>query len=135
MCNTEISPKTRITSRVRHWADTVDMAPRSMAYLDAVATELSVADGRVLMTEGDLGREAFFILEGTVSVFRDGEEIATLGAGDVVGETALLGGTYRNATVVSTSPCRIYVLTPSELRSIMNGDPVLADRFASAHAA
>ena len=44
----------------------------------------------MLTREGDLGREFFVIVDGEVSVTKDGEEIRRLGPGDFFGEIALI---------------------------------------------
>jgi len=43
-------------------------------------------------------------------VVRDDELVTTVGAGDYVGEAALLTDAPRNATVVATTPVRAYRL-------------------------
>jgi CRP/FNR family cyclic AMP-dependent transcriptional regulator len=49
---------------------------------------------------------AYVLLEGRARVFRNGVPIADVETGDVVGETALLNGTLRNATVTSIAPLK-----------------------------
>ncbi len=48
--------------------------------------------------------KAYILLDGTVSVRRDGAEIAVLGPGDIVGEAAIVGHSLRTASIVATSP-------------------------------
>ena len=47
--------------------------------LAAFATETSLADGQILMKQGDYSTELIAIEEGTADVIRDGEKIASLG--------------------------------------------------------
>ena len=57
----------------------------------AMATEdLEVEAGKVLAREGEIGQEFFVIVDGEVSVTKDGEELRTLGPGDFFGEIALI---------------------------------------------
>ena len=56
------------------------------------------------MREGDYSYDVLAIEEGTARVDRDGEHVAELGPGDVVGEMGVLERAQRNATVVATSP-------------------------------
>ena len=65
----------------------------------ALAAEVSVPDGKELVREGDYSYDVLAIEEGTASVERDGERIADLGPGDVVGEMGVLERSQRNATV------------------------------------
>ncbi len=84
--------------------------------LAAFATETSVADGQILMKQGDYSTELIGIEEGTADVIRDGEKIASLGQGDLIGEMGLLEREPRNADVIATSPMRVMKLTHWEIR-------------------
>ena len=55
-----------------------------------IADELDVRAGKVLIREGERGREFFVIVRGEVEVRRKGRKMATLGPGSFVGEMALL---------------------------------------------
>jgi CRP/FNR family cyclic AMP-dependent transcriptional regulator len=91
--------------------------------LAAFATETSVADGQILMKEGDYSTELIGIEEGTADVERDGQKIASLKEGDVIGEMGLLSREPRSATVVATSPMRVVKLTHWEVKR-MSDDTV-----------
>jgi CRP/FNR family transcriptional regulator, cyclic AMP receptor protein len=84
--------------------------------LATFATETSVREGELLVREGEFSTELIAIEEGTAEVLRGDARIATLGAGDVVGETGLLRREPRNADVVATSPMRVFKLTHWEIR-------------------
>jgi CRP-like cAMP-binding protein len=84
--------------------------------LAAFATETSVADGQILMKQGDYSTELIGIEEGSADVIRDGEKIASLGEGDLIGEMGLLEREPRNADVIATSPMRVMKLTHWEIR-------------------
>ncbi len=84
--------------------------------LAAFATETSVAEGQILMKEGDYSTELIAIEEGSADVVRGGEKIASLGSGDLIGEIGLLERGPRTADVVATSPMRVIKLTHWEVR-------------------
>src|SRR5512135_3928430 len=84
--------------------------------LAAFATETSLAEGQILMKQVDYSTELIAIEEGTADVLRDGEKIASLGAGDLIGEMGLLSREPRNADVIATSPMRVFKLTHWEIR-------------------
>ena len=84
--------------------------------LAAFATETSVADGQILMKQGDYSTELIGIEEGTADVIRDGQKIASLKQGDLIGEMGLLEHEPRNADVIATSPMRVMKLTHWEIR-------------------
>ena len=84
--------------------------------LAAFATETSVAEGQMLMKQGDYSTELIGIEEGTADVIRNGKKIASLKQGDLIGEMGLLEREPRNADVIATSPMRVLKLTHWEIR-------------------
>jgi CRP/FNR family cyclic AMP-dependent transcriptional regulator len=84
--------------------------------LAAFASETSVADGQILMKQGDYSTELIAIQEGTADVIQDGKKIASLGEGDLIGEIGLIEREPRNADVIATSPMRVMKLTHWEIR-------------------
>ena len=91
--------------------------------LAAFATETSVAEGQILMKQGDYSVELIAIEEGTADVVRDGDKIASLKKGDLIGEMGLFERRPRNADVIATSPMRVIKLTHWEIRR-MSSDTV-----------
>ena len=82
--------------------------------LEAVAAEtdeLGVADGTTLTRQGEHGREFVVIVDGSADVHSNGRRINRLGAGDFLGEIALISGAPRTATVTTTSASVLLVLT------------------------
>ncbi len=63
--------------------------------------EVTLSAGTVIVDQGQTGREAFVIINGSATVKRNGKKVATLGAGSVVGELSLLDHGPRTATVVA----------------------------------
>jgi CRP-like cAMP-binding protein len=93
--------------------------------------QMPIAAGTVLMHEGAVGSEFMILADGTAEVRQGGRLLATIGAGDVVGEMALLqsaGRGYRNATVTAVTPLTVYVGTPREFRQILAVAPSVAEK-------
>jgi Cyclic nucleotide-binding domain len=68
--------------------------------------------GQALVHQGEEGRELFLLLDGIVDVEVDGEEVAEIGPGALLGEMALLEGGKRTATLWATTPVRAVVVPP-----------------------
>jgi CRP/FNR family transcriptional regulator, cyclic AMP receptor protein len=92
------------------------LSPEEAHRLAAFATETSIADGQILMKQGDYSTELIAIEEGSADVLRDGEKVASLKDGDLIGEMGLLDRRPRNADVIATSPMRVIKLTHWEIR-------------------
>jgi CRP/FNR family transcriptional regulator, cyclic AMP receptor protein len=84
--------------------------------LAAFASETSIANGQILMKEGDYSTELIAIEEGTADILKGGTKIASVGPGDLIGEMGLLSREPRNADVVATSPMLVIRLTHWEIR-------------------
>lgn len=97
--------------------------------------EISVEPGRVLTKQGDFGREAFVVVDGSVCVQIDGAEIATLKAGQQFGELALLDGGVRTATVTATTDTTLLVIDQRSFLSLLDEVPGLARRILASLAA
>ncbi len=72
--------------------------------------------GQALVREGDEGRELFLLLDGIVDVEVNGEEVAEIGPGALLGERALLEGGKRTATLWATTPVRVVVVPPESVK-------------------
>jgi hypothetical protein len=69
--------------------------------------------GETLVEQGEPGRDMFMLVEGLLDVEIDGETVARVGAGALLGELAVLGDGRRKATLRAARPCRVAVL-PAE---------------------
>jgi CRP-like cAMP-binding protein len=109
-----------------------------LAEIASIADEIDLPEGKVLIREGDSGREFFVLIEGKADVERGGRKVATLGPGDFFGEIALIAKTPRNATITTTSPVRALVITDRAFRQLLDHSPqiqngvllALAERIA-----
>jgi len=85
--------------------------------------EITMTAGTVIVDQGQLGREAFVVLDGQVTVKRGGRKIVTMGPGAVVGELSLLDHGPRTATVVCDTDCVLFVLDQRHFRSVLESNP------------
>lgn len=96
----------------------------SPALVTAVESAMERQLSRVIMGEGkpkvrkfkagaaltEQGQEAdaiYLLLDGVIQVLVDGEEVAALGPGALIGERAVLEGGRRTATLIAVSPCKV----------------------------
>jgi CRP/FNR family transcriptional regulator, cyclic AMP receptor protein len=96
------------------------------------ADEIEVPEGTELVRQGEFAYEFFVIEEGNTDVTRDGERVAELGPGDFLGEMGIVGKVVRNATVVTTSPATVIVMTSQAFRSMARSNAAVADRITAA---
>ncbi|HEX8417573.1 MAG TPA: EAL domain-containing protein [Methylobacterium sp.] len=86
--------------------------------------------GSILFEAGETGEAAYLIMEGGLEIFlrRDGREIrlATRGAGEIVGEMALLDSGPRSASARVTAACSLILITEDQIRHRTRQlDPIL----------
>lgn len=93
------------------------------------ADEITVASGTVLVDQGQTGREAFLVLDGSVGIKRNGRKVATLGPGAIVGELALLDHGPRTATAVCESDATLLVVDRRNFLSIVESSHTLTSRL------
>ena len=96
---------------------------RELGQLALVTDEVDVDPETVLITEGDRGREFFVLVGGAADVRRKGRRVNTMGPGDFFGEIALLADRPRTATVTTTAPTHLLVLTDRAFRRLLKDLP------------
>ena len=119
-----------------------DLPEDGLAAVASMASETEIPAGQVLAAEGRAGYSLYVIESGTADVVIDGETVGTIGAGDVVGEMAVLmsppdwsappevaiGGT-RTASVIATSPMRLIMLFKRDVWALEQRVPVMTQRL------
>ena len=98
---------------------------------------LDLAEGAVLLRQGETDRDAFFVLDGRVVVEREesGRHRITrsAGPGEQVGEVSALGGTPRMATAMAEVDTRVLRVPADALRKMMKApamDKIVHARMA-----
>jgi Cyclic nucleotide-binding domain len=75
----------------------------------ATPRRLRVSPGETLVKQGEPGEDLYLMLDGVLALEVDGQEIAELGPGVIVGERAVLEGGKRTSTLRARTPCRVAV--------------------------
>ncbi|HZA89223.1 MAG TPA: cyclic nucleotide-binding domain-containing protein [Solirubrobacterales bacterium] len=105
---------------------------RDLSRIAFLAEEIEVPPGRVLIRQGDPGREAFVIYEGRAKATIRGKGSAKLGPGECFGEMALLHSAPRSATVTAESDMRLLVLGSRQFSTLIEDVPVIGRRVLAA---
>lgn len=96
---------------------------REIAKISAHGRRTKLPEGWSPIWERTPADKAYIILEGSVSVRRDQQEIARLGPGDIVGEAAIVGHSLRTASVVALTPVVAIHFTDDNLRELLDEMP------------
>ncbi len=75
----------------------------------------SIEAGDRLVEQGEGGTDVFLVLDGMLTVTVDGEDLAEIGPGAVVGERALLEGGRRTSTLTAITTVKVAVATPDAI--------------------
>jgi CRP-like cAMP-binding protein len=99
------------------------LSRKDLEEVGRLADEVDLPSGRVLMRQGDIGREFFVIIEGQVRIERDGATIRVSGPGEFLGDIALVTERPRTATATTETPCRLLVLSHTAFHQLMDEFP------------
>ena len=91
--------------------------------------EIAVKAGTTLVDQGQQGREAFIVVDGSASVKRNGRKITTLGPGAVIGELSLLDRGPRTATVTADTDMTVLVIDQRNFAGVIDQVPALAHKL------
>jgi Cyclic nucleotide-binding domain len=75
----------------------------------------TIKKGKCLVQQGDPGDALFLLLDGVLSVQIDGEAVAEVGPGVVLGERAVLEGGIRTATLEAKTEVRVAVASADKV--------------------
>jgi CRP-like cAMP-binding protein len=105
------------TMRAHHSCGETDLAAVDMrAILLDVRREATLAQGR-------RQREVLVLVDRTAEVLRDGQRLAELGPGDLVGDLEALTLSPARSTVRTTPDARALVVSDIEFRSLLDASP------------
>jgi len=93
----------------------------------AASKPLRLKVDETLVEQGDEGDELFLLLDGVLAAEVDGETVAEIGPGAVLGERSVLEGGARTATLRAVTPVKAVAVASSEL------DPGALEELAVGH--
>jgi CRP/FNR family cyclic AMP-dependent transcriptional regulator len=89
----------------------------------------SLADGEILIVQGEHGGDLFILEKGKLTIERDGVTLATVSIpGSVIGEISVLTGTSSSATARALGNARVRVIRDAAL--VLEQEPQLTLRLA-----
>lgn len=124
-----MAPKQDKLTHLRNVPLFAECSNRDLAKIAKASDEIDVAAGHVVCDQGQTGREAFVIMQGSATVRRNGKKVATLGAGAVVGELALLDRGPRTATVTTDTATTLLVIDSRHFAGVLQEVPTLAGKI------
>ena len=94
--------------------------------------QITLSKGDVLIEENSIGNSMYIVLNGSLDVSSKnaGGVINTIGAGEIVGELALLTEQPRIATVTATTDTQLLECSRHNLENILEKYPDLVDKFS-----
>jgi CRP/FNR family transcriptional regulator, cyclic AMP receptor protein len=120
-----------IVADLRHLALFAKMSEAELARFAALGEPVDAEPGAVLIDQGDVGVECFFVIDGEAGIFSSGEHVANIGSGSIVGEMALVGHRPRNASVIAQTPMRLLAFDIGHFRTLLDEMPATRDHVMS----
>jgi signal transduction histidine kinase len=103
------------------------LPPADLAQLCAMAEDLRLAAGQVLMEEGEPGDAMYVIAEGEFEVIKDSGDrqviLARRVPGDFIGEISLLEQSPRSATIRALVDSRVFRIGQASFRQLLVASP------------
>ena len=107
-------------------------APKEVARISAAGRHSTLPEGWSPIWEKTPADKAYILLEGTVSVRRDGKEIAQVGSGEILGEAAIVNHSLRTASVVALTPLELIHFTARTVLRLCEEIPAFGEALRTA---
>lgn len=111
--------KQQLTSTGQEIAQIFHLGKADARVADRMFSEVRLAEGSELASEGSHTRQLVIILDGEVEVLRDGSRIAVLSRGDILGEITTLGiSNEQTASAVALTDVRVAVAGAQDVAAL-----------------
>lgn len=119
--------------RLRNLSLFSDLTMPELAIVDALLHKRDFLAGEVVFDEGEVGQTLYILLEGEVTICRQGcpddGQLARLGPGDFFGELGLLEDSIRTAQAWAAADCRLLVLFRDDFNGLMDSHLRIAHKI------
>jgi CRP-like cAMP-binding protein len=95
------------------------LSPEDVAKIIAKGMTMEVKKGDAVFYQGTVGSQMYVVLGGSVSLTDGKKSLATLRAGDMFGEMALINNEPRSATATVAEDGRLFVLSETIFQKLM----------------
>lgn len=120
------------TSEVSQVAIFDRLSDAELKKIASAGTKVHLPANWSLIWEKTPADKAYIVLDGELSVRKNGQQVATLGPGDVVGETAIVNHKLRNASVVSVTEVEVLHFTREAVEQLCRDIPTFNDALEAA---
>lgn len=117
---------------VARLAELTGLSTKDATTLAKAGQSVRVPEGWSIIFETTPSDKAYILLDGTVDIRRDGEKIAEVGPGGVLGEIGLLNRQLRSASVVAATPIEAIHFTAEAISDLVDGVPAFSELFKHA---
>ena len=108
--------------------------PQEKEKVQAAGTKVRIPEGWSPIAEHTPADKAYIVLSGEVSVRSHGKEIARLGAGEIIGEAAILNHSLRTASIVAATQLELLHFTSEALERLVEEVPAFRKAIEDAAA-
>ena len=99
------------------------LSDKDLKKVVSAGTPVHIPSGWSLMWEGSAADKAYLIVDGEVSVRHGHEEVAVLGAGDLIGEMSIVNQKLRSASVVTKTDVEALHYDRARMEKLMEEVP------------
>jgi predicted acylesterase/phospholipase RssA/CRP-like cAMP-binding protein len=112
----------------------VNLEAELIESLASRSRSVSLADGEVLVEQGDTADKVYFVESGTMSASKATSQgdvvVGMVEAGHVIGEVTVVAGGLRTATLSASGPVEVLEIERVDFEDWLNGHPEMADRVS-----
>jgi len=108
------------------------LSRRELEFVASRADEVDTPAGKFLTTQGEPGDTFYVLLDGEARVDIDGELRRTLEPGDFFGEISMLDRGLGTATITTTKPSRLLVMSHAQFRDAIKANDALLIKVLAA---
>lgn len=109
-----------------------ECSAKELALVVKNSTERVLKAGTIIMDQGQTGREAYVLLEGSATIKRNGKKIGTAKTGAVIGELSLLDNGPRTASVIADTDVTLLVISERALKGAIDNIPAISRKLLKA---